>query len=106
MLAKHQPCLQCGALVAGEWQGSCGTLHPKHTDKSGERAAGPVQPAVANPSGQGVEVMRARFAVLGKPAIITRRLFSALVRSFVIASMSFAFAFGFLSGTTAPGAHY
>jgi PAS domain S-box-containing protein len=50
--------------------------------------------------------MRARFAILRKPAIITRRILSALVRSAVIASMSFAFAFGFLSGTTAPGAHY
>jgi PAS domain S-box-containing protein len=50
--------------------------------------------------------MRARYAILTKPAILTRRILSALVRSAVIASMSFAFAFGFLSGTTAPGAHY
>ena len=50
--------------------------------------------------------MRARFAILRQPAVLTRRLFSALIRSFVIASMSFAFAFGFLSGTTGPGAHY
>jgi signal transduction histidine kinase/CheY-like chemotaxis protein len=54
----------------------------------------------------GVKAMRVRSAILRKPAILTRRLFSMLVRSVVIASMSFAVAFGFLSGTTAPGAHY
>lgn len=43
---------------------------------------------------------------LGKPAILTRRLFSLLVRAAVITSMSFAVAFGFLSGTTNPAAHY
>ena len=47
-----------------------------------------------------------RRATLGKPAIITRRLFSLIVRSAVITSMSFAVAFGFLSGATSPQAHY
>ncbi len=41
-----------------------------------------------------------------KPAILTRRLFSLIVRSLAITSMSFAVAFGFLSGATSPGAHY
>ena len=39
-------------------------------------------------------------------AIFSRRLFSLVVRAAVITSMSFADAFGFLSGATAPGAHY
>jgi signal transduction histidine kinase/DNA-binding response OmpR family regulator len=49
--------------------------------------------------------MRPR-ATLGKPAILTRRLFSLLVRSAVIGSMSFAVSFGFISGATSPQAHY
>ena len=49
--------------------------------------------------------MRPR-ATLGTPAILTRRLFSLLVRMAVIGSMSFAVAFGFLSGATSPQAHY
>jgi len=49
--------------------------------------------------------MRPR-ATLGKPAIIGRRLFSFVVRSAVIISMSFAVAFGFLAGATSPMAHY
>jgi signal transduction histidine kinase/DNA-binding response OmpR family regulator len=49
--------------------------------------------------------MRPR-ATLGKPAILTRRLFSLLVRSAVIGSMSFAISFGFISGATSPQAHY
>jgi len=49
--------------------------------------------------------MRPR-ASLRKPAIITRRLISLTVRSLAITSMAFAVAFGFLSGATAPGAHY
>jgi signal transduction histidine kinase/DNA-binding response OmpR family regulator len=43
---------------------------------------------------------------LKKPAIITRRLFSLVVRAAVITTMSFGVAFGFLSGTMSPGAHY
>jgi PAS domain S-box-containing protein len=43
---------------------------------------------------------------LPKPAIFSRRLLSLAVRSIAIASMSFAAAFGFLSGATSPGAHY
>jgi len=39
-----------------------------------------------------------------RPAILTRRLFSLVIRSFVITTMSFGIAFGFLSGTT--GTHY
>ena len=38
--------------------------------------------------------------------IITRRLFSIVVRAVAITSMAFAVAFGFLSGATSPGAHY
>ncbi len=49
--------------------------------------------------------MRPR-ATLRKPAIFTRRLFNLVVRAAVITSMSFGVAFGFLSGATAPGAHY
>jgi PAS domain S-box-containing protein len=49
--------------------------------------------------------MRPR-ATLQRPAIIRRRLFSLLVRTTVIATMSFAVAFGFLAGATSPAAHY
>ncbi len=49
--------------------------------------------------------MRPR-ATLRKPAILGRRLFSLIVRSAVLTSMSFAVAFGFLSGATSPQAHY
>jgi signal transduction histidine kinase len=49
--------------------------------------------------------MRPRGHLL-KPAIFSRRLLSIAVRSAAIASMSFAAAFGFLSGATSPGAHY
>ncbi len=49
--------------------------------------------------------MRAR-GYLPTPAVFSRRLLSLAVRSAVIASMSFAVAFGFLSGATSPGAHY
>jgi len=45
-------------------------------------------------------------ATLRKPAIVTRRLLSLIVRAAAITSMSFGIAFGFLSGATAPGAHY
>jgi PAS domain S-box-containing protein len=49
--------------------------------------------------------MRPR-ATTRKPAIVTRRILSLLVRAAAITSMSFAVAFGFLSGATAPGSHY
>jgi PAS domain S-box-containing protein len=49
--------------------------------------------------------MRPR-ASLGKHVIFTRRLLSLVVRALAITSMSFAVAFGFLSGTMAPAAHY
>jgi PAS domain S-box-containing protein len=49
--------------------------------------------------------MRAR-DILQRPAILTRRIFSLVIRALVLASMSFAFAFGFLSGTMAPGVKY
>ena len=45
-------------------------------------------------------------ANIGKPAIFSRRVLSLVVRALAITSMSFAAAFGFLSGATAPGAHY
>ncbi len=43
---------------------------------------------------------------LTKPAIITRRARSLIVRSIIITTMSFAVAFGFLAGATSPAAHY
>ena len=49
--------------------------------------------------------MRPR-ATLTKPAIVTRRVLSLIVRGLAITSMSFGIAFGFLSGTTSEGAHY
>jgi PAS domain S-box-containing protein len=49
--------------------------------------------------------MRPRASV-GKHVIFTRRLVSLVVRALAITSMSFAVAFGFLSGTMAPAAHY
>ncbi|HTT80138.1 MAG TPA: ATP-binding protein [Stellaceae bacterium] len=45
-------------------------------------------------------------ASIRTPAIITRRIFSIVIRSLAITSMAFAVAFGFLSGATSPGAHY
>jgi PAS domain S-box-containing protein len=41
-----------------------------------------------------------------KPSIITRRLFSVVIRALVVTTMSFGIAFGFLSGTMSQGAHY
>jgi PAS domain S-box-containing protein len=41
-----------------------------------------------------------------KPAIITRRLFSLVLRAIVITVMSFMVAFGFLSGTLSQAGHY
>jgi len=49
--------------------------------------------------------MRPR-ATLRKPAIVTRRIRSLVVRAIVITTMSFAVAFGFLAGATSPAAHY
>jgi len=49
--------------------------------------------------------MRSR-ATMRKPAFISRRLLSLIVRAAVITSMSFGIAFGFLSGATGQGAHY
>ncbi len=46
------------------------------------------------------------WAILRKPAILSRRLMSLIVRAAVITSMSFGIAFGFLSGAAADGAHY
>ncbi|MGB7037818.1 MAG: ATP-binding protein [Xanthobacteraceae bacterium] len=45
-------------------------------------------------------------ATIRRPAIITRRLFSIVIRSLAITSTAFAVAFGFLSGATSPGTHY
>jgi len=49
--------------------------------------------------------MRPRTA-LRKPAIVTRRVISAIVRATAVTTMSFGVAFGFLSATTSPGSHY
>ena len=53
----------------------------------------------------GTGTMRQR-ATLKKPAIFTRRCLSLIVRCFIITSMSFGIAFGFLSGTLGQGANY
>ena len=45
-------------------------------------------------------------ATLRKPAILSRRVWSLIVRGAVITSMAFAIAFGFLSGATSPEANY
>jgi PAS domain S-box-containing protein len=49
--------------------------------------------------------MRPRTA-LRRPAIVTRRVISAIVRATAVTTMSFGVAFGFLSATTSPGSHY
>jgi signal transduction histidine kinase/DNA-binding response OmpR family regulator len=49
--------------------------------------------------------MRPR-ASLRTPAILTRRLWSLIVRAVVLTTMSFGVAFGFLSGTLSQGVHY
>jgi len=49
--------------------------------------------------------MRSR-ATMRKPAIISRRLLSLIVRAAAITSMSFGISFGFLSGITGEHAHY
>jgi signal transduction histidine kinase/CheY-like chemotaxis protein len=49
--------------------------------------------------------MRPRVTLL-KPAIVSRRLLSLIIRAVVVTTTSFGVAFGFLSGTTSPGAHY
>src|ERR1700733_12108941 len=61
-----------------------------------------LQPAAA-PSGIGT--MRPR-GTLRKPAILSRRISSIVVRTVVITTMSFGIAFGFLAGATSPAAHY
>jgi PAS domain S-box-containing protein len=53
----------------------------------------------------GTWTMRPR-ASLRKPAIVTRRALSLTIRALAITSMAFGITFGFLSGATAPGAHY
>src|SRR5580700_132381 len=53
----------------------------------------------------GIATMRPR-AHLRKPAIVTRRLSSFIVRAVIVTFMSFAVAFGFLAGATSPAAHY
>ena len=49
---------------------------------------------------------RAILKKLSKPAILTRRLISLVVRTLAITTMSFGVAFGFLSGATSKMAHY
>ena len=46
------------------------------------------------------------WATLRRPAILSRRLYSLIVRVVVITTMSFGIAFGFLAGATSPAAHY
>jgi PAS domain-containing protein len=54
---------------------------------------------------RGPGTMLPRITLL-KPAIITRRIFSVVIRALVVTTMSFGIAFGFLSGTMSQGAHY
>jgi PAS domain S-box-containing protein len=49
--------------------------------------------------------MRAR-ATLRKPAIVSRRIFSIVVRTIIIGTTSIAVAFGFFTGATSSAAHY
>jgi PAS domain S-box-containing protein len=49
--------------------------------------------------------MRPR-ATMRKPAVVSRRFLSLIVRATAITSMSFGVAFGFLSGASGQGAHY
>ncbi len=49
--------------------------------------------------------MRSR-ATMRKPAIVSRRLLSLIVRAAAITSMSFGISFGFLSGASGQWAHY
>jgi PAS domain S-box-containing protein len=49
--------------------------------------------------------MRPR-ATMRKPAIVSRRVSSLIVRAVAITVMSIAVAFGFLAGATSPAAHY
>jgi hypothetical protein len=53
----------------------------------------------------GKRTLRQR-ATFRKPAIVTRRISSLIIRSAIIAIMAFAVAFGFLAGATSPAAHY
>ena len=55
------------------------------------------------PSGK--RTMRSR-ASMRKPAIVSRRLLSLIVRAAAITSMSFGITFGFLSGASGQAAHY
>jgi len=50
--------------------------------------------------------MRRRRAQLRKPAVVTRRKSSLVVRATIVIAMSFAVAFGFLAEATSPAAHY
>jgi len=45
-------------------------------------------------------------ASIRRSAIVSRRVWSMIIRATVITTMSFGVAFGFLSGTTGPAAHY
>src|SRR5271168_3699335 len=53
----------------------------------------------------GKRTLRQR-ATFRKPAIVTRRVSSLIIRAAIITIMAFAVAFGFLSGATSPSAHY
>ena len=100
MLTKHQPSLQS---PVGDCKG-CATFigqnRHRHTDKPGTDAASSDSRRVTCRAGIGT--MRPR-VTLRKPAIVTRRLISLVVRAAVITSMSFAVAFGFLSGDDLAG---
>jgi PAS domain S-box-containing protein len=60
----------------------------------------------ADRAGQGPDrTMRPRTA-LRKPAIITRRVFTLVIRAIAVTTMAFGVAFGFLSATTSAGSGY
>src|SRR5580692_9396482 len=60
-------------------------------------------PQATDQAGKGT--MLPRFTRL-QPAIITRRLFSLMLRAVIITVMSFMVSFGFLSGTLSQAGHY
>src|SRR5271154_6571512 len=73
--------------------------------KKGRKSWRQDQDLATRPAERGSRTMRPR-ANFRKPAILSRRLWSMIIRAMVVTTMSFGIAFGFLSGATAPAAHY
>ncbi len=99
MLTKHQPSLQS---VAGDGK-QCARFigqNPSLLQRYKPSMDGGREASTVTPCRAGTATMRPRDS-LRRPAILTRRLWSLVIRSFVIATMSFGVAFGFLSATLA-----